>query len=54
MTFPLSPALTLLRAEFDLGARLGVNATPALWMPDGNIRLGYLPPNQLAKELGIL
>ena len=41
-------------AEFDLGGRIGVNATPALWMPDGNIRLGYLPPTQLAKELGIL
>lgn len=41
-------------AQFNLGVSLGVNATPALWMPDGNIRLGYLPPKQLAKELGIL
>lgn len=41
-------------AQFALGARLGVNATPAIWMPDGNIKLGYLPPDQLAKELGIL
>lgn len=41
-------------AQFELGARLGVNATPAIWMPDGNIKLGYLPPDQLAKELGIL
>ncbi len=40
--------------QFALGARLGVNATPAIWFPDGNIKLGYLPPEQLAKELGIL
>jgi thiol:disulfide interchange protein DsbC len=51
------PALTCpnpVASQFELGGRIGVNATPALWMPDGNIRLGYLPPNQLAKELGIL
>jgi thiol:disulfide interchange protein DsbC len=41
-------------AQFDLGGRIGVNATPALWMPDGEIKLGYLPPAQLAKALGIL
>jgi thiol:disulfide interchange protein DsbC len=41
-------------AEFALGARVGVNATPAIWMPNGEIKLGYLPPEQLAKELGIL
>jgi thiol:disulfide interchange protein DsbC len=41
-------------SQFELGTRLGVNATPAIWMPDGNIKLGYLPPDQLAKELGIL
>lgn len=41
-------------SEFALGAQVGVNATPALWMPSGEIKLGYLPPEQLAKELGIL
>ncbi|GGY73254.1 hypothetical protein GCM10011613_17910 [Cellvibrio zantedeschiae] len=41
-------------AQFELGGRLGVSATPALWMPDGTIKLGYLPPSQLAKDLGIL
>ncbi len=40
--------------EFALGAQVGVNATPALWLPSGEIRLGYLPPEQLAKDLGIL
>lgn len=41
-------------AQYDLGGRVGVNATPALWMPNGEIKLGYLPPQQLAKALGIL
>jgi thiol:disulfide interchange protein DsbC len=41
-------------AQFELGGRIGVNATPALWMPNGEVKLGYLPPEQLAKELGIL
>ncbi|MET0355405.1 MAG: DsbC family protein [Cellvibrio sp.] len=41
-------------SEFALGAQIGVNATPALWLPNGEIKLGYLPPEQLAKELGIL
>jgi len=41
-------------AQFELGGRIGVNATPALWMPNGEIKLGYLPPQQLAKALGIL
>jgi thiol:disulfide interchange protein DsbC len=40
--------------EFALGAQVGVNATPALWLPNGEIKLGYLPPDELAKELGIL
>jgi len=40
--------------EFALGAQVGVNATPALWLPNGEIKLGYLPPEQLAKDLGIL
>lgn len=41
-------------AQFALGGRVGVNATPALWMPNGEVRLGYLPPAQLANALGIL
>ena len=41
-------------AEFELGGKIGVNATPAIWMPNGEIQLGYLPPADLAKSLGIL
>ncbi len=40
-------------AQFDLGGRLGVNATPALLFADGSLELGYMPPADLAKKLGI-
>jgi thiol:disulfide interchange protein DsbC len=40
-------------AQFDLGGRLGVNATPALLLPDGSLELGYLPPEAMAKRLKI-
>ena len=33
--------------QFTKGAQLGVNATPAILLPDGRLRLGYLPPEQL-------
>jgi len=41
-------------AQFELGGRLGVNGTPAIWMPSGELKPGYLPADVLAKELGIL
>lgn len=41
-------------AQFELGGRVGVNGTPALWLPNGEIRPGYMPAEALAKELGIL
>jgi thiol:disulfide interchange protein DsbC len=41
-------------AQFALGGRLGVNGTPAIWMPNGELKPGYLPPEVLARELGIL
>jgi thiol:disulfide interchange protein DsbC len=41
-------------AQFELGGKLGVNGTPALWMPNGELVPGYLPPADLAKNLGIL
>ncbi len=40
-------------AQFQLGGQIGVNGTPALFMPDGKLMPGYLPPEDLAKELGI-
>ncbi len=41
-------------AQFELGSKVGVNGTPAIWMPNGEMKPGYLPPEDLAKELGIL
>jgi hypothetical protein len=30
-----------------------VNATPALLLTDGKLEMGYLPPEDMAKKLGI-
>lgn len=40
-------------AQFQLGGQIGVNGTPALFLPDGKLMPGYLPPEDLAKQLGI-
>lgn len=40
-------------AQFQLGGQLGVNGTPALFLPDGKLVPGYTPPEELAKTLGI-
>lgn len=40
-------------ADFNLGAQIGVNGTPAVWFPDGRLMPGYMPPEQMAKALGI-
>lgn len=37
--------------EYDLGQRLGVNGTPAIFAPDGTQLGGYLPPAQLKAAL---
>jgi len=37
--------------EYDLGQRLGVNGTPAIFGPDGMQLGGYLPPAQLRAAL---
>lgn len=39
--------------QFQLGGQLGVNGTPALFLPDGKLMPGYLPPEELARTLGI-
>lgn len=39
--------------QFQLGGQLGINGTPALLLPDGKLMPGYLPPEELAKTLGI-
>jgi thiol:disulfide interchange protein DsbC len=41
-------------AQYELGVKLGVNGTPAIWLPSGEIQPGYIPPEDLARELKIL
>lgn len=40
-------------AQFQLGGQLGVNGTPALFLPGGKLMPGYMPPEELAKILEI-
>ena len=40
-------------AEYELGQRLGVEGTPALVTAAGELIPGYLPPEELAKHLGL-
>jgi thiol:disulfide interchange protein DsbC len=39
--------------QFELGGKMGVNGTPALFLPDGELVPGYVQPEELAKKLGI-
>lgn len=39
--------------DYDMGQRVGVSGTPALFFPDGRLIPGYLPPAKLAETLGI-
>lgn len=40
-------------AQFKLGTDLGVNGTPALFTPDGEMLPGYMPAAELAAALGV-
>ena len=37
--------------EYDLGMQLGIRGTPALFLPDGEMVDGYVPPDALAQHL---
>lgn len=50
---PVSCEKNPVEADFKLGAEIGVNGTPAIWLADGKLMPGYLPPAELAKTLGI-
>ncbi len=39
--------------HYALGERFGINGTPALITPDGRLVPGYLPPAELAREIGV-
>ena len=40
-----------IEAQFNFGRQIGVNGTPAIILPDGNMVPGYQPPAQLEKML---
>ena len=42
---------TPVNMQYDLGQRLGVSGTPAVYSPDGTLIGGYLPPDQMRKAL---
>jgi thiol:disulfide interchange protein DsbC len=39
--------------EYELGDKMGVNGTPALIKPDGELIPGYMPAAELAQALGV-
>ncbi len=39
------------RAEYEIGRRLGVNGTPALFLESGEVLPGYVPPERLKQLL---
>jgi len=45
---------TTVDTQFELGQRLGVAGTPAVYAPDGSLLGGYLPPDQLRQALDAL
>lgn len=40
-------------SQYELGTRMGVQGTPAIVMPDGQMVPGYLPVDRLATMLGV-
>ena len=39
--------------QYELGKRLGVRGTPAIFTAEGDLLPGYLPPEELAKYVGV-
>ncbi len=39
--------------DYEMGQQVGVNGTPAILTADGKLLPGYLPPDELARALGI-
>jgi thiol:disulfide interchange protein DsbC len=39
--------------QYELGKSIGVRGTPAIFTPSGELLPGYLPPEELAKRLGV-
>lgn len=41
----------IVKADYNLGRELGISGTPAIFMPNGEMVGGYLPPAQLIQRL---
>ena len=40
-----------IQSQYEIGRRLGVSGTPALFLESGDMLPGYVPPNRLIKIL---
>lgn len=50
-TQDLSKFQKIIKEHYQLGRELGINGTPAIFLPTGEMVGGYLPPDQLIKRL---
>ena len=50
-TKDLSKFQKIIKEHYQLGRELGINGTPAIFLPTGEMVGGYLPPDQLIKRL---
>lgn len=41
------------QGHYELGQEVGINGTPAIFLDDGRLIAGYIPPERLINELGI-
>ncbi len=48
---PKCPADNIIKRDFELGQKLAVEGTPAIFLASGEMLPGYLPPGQLVKYL---
>ena len=48
---PAATCTNPVKDQFELGIRLGVNGTPAIYGPDGRVLGGYVTPEQLLQAL---
>jgi thiol:disulfide interchange protein DsbC len=52
-TIPPKTCDNPVKEQYELGVSLGIAGTPAIILTDGTLLPGYMPPEQLAKEIGI-
>lgn len=52
-SIPTTKCINPVAKQFEIGSKIGVNGTPAIWLPNGDLKPGYMPPTELANMLGI-